>query len=1183
MKRTLALADTTRLREQARQILRDHVFDSTLAEFTRGELSLESLLEELHIYHAELLIQQEALRESHQANEIALSRFVRLYYELPTPALLVSWQGMVKETNAAATEQLALDRRLLTHLATLQHIPVLEQAFQKAKATGKAEVNEVQLRGAGKRTLTADLALIRLPGIDGEEAEFICTVVDQTERIAQREALRATTDVVDASSTVAFRWRAERGWPVLYASDNVRRWGYPLARFSSGELSFIDLVHPADRLRLEQTCREAVATRQSCFTTLHRVLWADGSEHWVEAHTDILHLYGDNEVHLQGLVTDVTERERARTALEHQLQAQGLLAEVSSLFVNSQAAEGDAHIRQALAHLGSFFNADHVYLAEFATLAPVASRLHEWCADGEESYRDDPAGVPLLRTDWCLGRLLQQRSLHLPELDALPGAAAADLIEFQQRSVQSLLAVALTADDRTLGLLGIDAVTAPGNWGLDDVRLVRLVAENITSMLVRRRSEGELLASEARYRQVCSIMTDVAYSCLGSADGQMTLDWITASVESLSGYGLDEVLSRGCWHFLLLPEDTDTFRQRIAGLACGETSTCELRLRHRDGSVRWVRATTECLSDSEHPGATRIYGGLVDITRHKTRETEIQRLALVVEQSPSIVMITDLDGVIEFVNQRFCEVTGYSRQDVEGRHLHCYCADSALDSSREGWHSITRGETWQGELQHRKQSGEVYWEQALVTPLRDEHGVISHLVKLSEDVSDKKALSEQLTYLIHYDPLTGLPNRALMRERIDRALGAARRDRHGLALLSVDLDRLKLVNDSLGHAAGDQLLRTVAQRMQILLGPEDTLARFGGDNFVLLVGQLRQVQDSVGLAERIHALLDDPIIIGRDTTRITASMGISLYPEDANSSEELIGHADAALHMAKSEGRRLYRFYTPVLNKQLLEQFQLEQALRYGLEQGEMRLVYQPRVDMRTGRILSLEALVRWQHPARGLIAPSRFIPIAESTGLILELGPIVLREACRQLGQWRTAGVPTVPIAVNLSANELYQEGLAQRIREITTEAGIAPAELEFEITESAAMRSIDQAVEILAEMRDNGFSLSIDDFGTGYASLSYLNRLPMHAIKIDRSFLAEVKDHADDATQGATIVKAIIGLGSNLGLHIIAEGVETATQRAFLLDHGCQVAQGFLFTVPLSAEEIEPLLRTGHILVAD
>ncbi|MFD2111325.1 EAL domain-containing protein [Thiorhodococcus fuscus] len=1037
-------AELNGLREQARQILHDRRFDDTIADYDRGDLSLQALLEELHVYHAELLVQQDALRDSHEMNALALARFVRLYYDLPLPALLVSWCGRITDANAAANAILALNRQLFSHLATDHHVPVLERALLKAQSEGKATCPEVSLRGADRCTLIADLMLIRLPGSESTEPEFVCTIVDQTERIAQ-------------------------------------------------------------------------------------------------------------------------------------LNTQRLVADISSLFVNSGQTGLDEVIVQALKRIGRFFKTDRCDLYRLHAHGSVFEPIHSWIDRDTQCDNNHQTPIPAAQFPWWSART--DGKDPIPDSALFPPEAENDS---QHQSARLRLSLPLIGDGQIMGALVLGASTAPRAWNEHAIRTLRVIGESIANLLVRQRTGQELRASEARYRQVTSIMSDVAYSCLDREEQGHRIEWVTDSILNLTGYDTDEVLSRGSWRFLVLAEDQLRFDEHIAALPAGETSSCELRLRHRDGSLLWVRCTTECIQESTAPRVVRLYGGLIDITEQKARESELERLELVVKQSPSIVLITDPSGDIEYVNQRFCDVTGYSHQEIRGQHLNVLKSDATPPQYiRKIWLQLMRGNSWQGELQNRKKSGELYWEQALITPLRNDQGVISHFVKLAEDISDKKTLTEQLTYLIHYDPLTGLPNRALMRERIDRALAAGRRNGHGLALLSIDLDKLKFINDTLGHAAGDGLLREVARRLQTLLGEEDTLARFGGDNFVLLAGHLRQVQDSVGLAEQVNALLDEPIRLGTNTARITACTGISLYPEDAQTTDALIGHADAALHIAKGDGRRLYRFFTPVLNRRLLEQFHLEQALRIGLERGELVLQYQPRVDITTGKILSMEALARWRHPERGLIPPSQFIPIAESTGLILDLGPIVLREACQQIQRWKAEGVPIVPIAVNLSANELYQEDLTHRIQDIMAASQIDPAHLEFEITESAAMRSIEQAVTILSQLRACGFTLSIDDFGTGYASLSYLNRLPMQAIKIDRSFLTEIGGELNGHSQGAAIVKAIIGLGSNLGIHIIAEGVETQVQRRFLIDHGCNVAQGYLFAWPLTAEEIEPLLRAGRIQI--
>ncbi len=1305
-------AEMTDLRERARRILRDHTFDETIEAFDQGVLDLERLLEELHIYHAELYIQQQALSDSQQITERALARFTRLYRELPFPVVLISGQGRIKEGNAAAHRLLPLDCRLFGHLAIEGQTRLLENALLDARNNGRGDCREVRLRGQADRTVIADLRLIRLPEMDGDASEILCNLVDQTEQVAQREdliaanrrlriqeeryhvvadfapdwaywmgedgryryvspacarisgypaaaflkdpelmmriihpddragylmhlhgehlddkfkplrfrihtrtgelrwiehfrtpvtgdggrplghrgsnldvtdrvALEAAVDraseVIDASSTIAFHWAPEPGWPVLYASANVRRWGHTLERLISRELTYLDLVHPHDRGRLVDTFEAFSESQRDTFRQTYRVLWADGSEHWVDEERHRVFGPEGRLAYFSGVVTDVTERERAQQDLKRQLDLQVLVAQVSSRLIDATSDTLDQAIAWSLERIGCALGADRSYLVRLANDRESLDMTREWCAAGIPSFIVECQDLSLLRYRWWGERLAGRDPVLIPEVSALPAEAAAERAELERQGVRSIATVPMARHGRIWGALGLDAVTRARTWSNDEIRTLQVIGEAITGALLRTESEVRLAASENRYRRVTAVMSDVAYSCLEHPGEGFRIDWMTESVTALTGYSLAELREMRCWGRLVIDEDTGVFADKVSGLSPGTRANCELRLRRKDGTIRWLHATTECLADDADPGVRRLYGGLVDITEHKLREAQIERLALVVEQSPSIALLTDTSGRIEYVNARFCSTTEYRPQEILGQSVDILrSANRTLDEDSEVLSTLRHGETWVGELENRKKSGESYWEYARITPLRDQHGQITHYIKLAEDISDRKALSEKVSYLAQFDPLTGLPNRTLMRERVEQALIAARHSGRSLALLSIDLDDLRAVNDSLGHPAGDQLLRAVAQRWQPLLRDEDTLARFSGDNFIALATGLRRGEDASLLAERIREALAQPITLGEQAIVVSCSIGIALHPDDADTAEELIHHADTALHGAKTEGRGLHRFFTSALNAGFQEKFRLEQALRRGIDRGELLLHYQPRIDIVTGRIRGLEALVRWDHPDLGLIAPDRFIPIAESSGLILLVGPAVVRLACEQIAAWRAAGVPPVPVALNLSAAELYQEGLSRRISELAKEIGVDPGLLELEVTESAAMRSIDQAVAVLSELRDLGFALAIDDFGTGYASLSSLNRLPVQTLKIDRSFLAEIGSGHDGTSQADTIVKAIIGLGANLGLRVIAEGVETEAQRTFLVDHGCREAQGFLFCRPEPAEQIEALLRS-------
>lgn len=1324
-------AESMALRERARQILRDRSFDGTLDAFERGDLDLERLLEELHIYHAELYLQQLALHESQRANERALARFTRLYHELPIPTLLISWEGFIKDANTAAHRLLRIDRRLFSHLAAEGQSTELEKMLFEARSTGRADRSEVHLRALGDGNLIADLRLLRLPQANDDEPELVCNLIDQTEQVAARDdlitanrrlriqeqryhvvadfapdwaywmgedgrfryvspacgrisgypaaafikdpdlftriihpedrdlylthlhgdqtqighvplrfriyartgelrwiehlcmrvtdsndrplghrgsnldvtekvalerALSMAYEVMDASSTIAFHWAPEPGWPVTYVSTNVSRWGFPIERFLARELTYLDLVHPLDRDHLVNAFDAFLEAQCDVFQHTYRVLWADGSAHWVDEETRCVYDRDGRLAYFHGIVSDVSARERAQRALRRQSDLQGLAAEIASRFVNAESQHTHEVLNAVLERIGGFFGVDRCYLLRFGENTDSLSMSHEWCAEGIRPVIGDCRDVQLSTLPWWSAQLKRRQSFQITDLQALPPEAIAERTEFERQSICSLLSIPMISQGRVIGTLGFDTVKAPACWTDEETQILEVITEVIGGALVRIAFEDELLASVNRYRQVTALMSDVAYSCLKDPQTGFQIDWITDSIEALTGYAIPEIQAMHCWGKLVAEDDLAIFNRSVIGLTPGATADCELRLRHRNGTVRWVRATTQCLPDDTDSVSRRILGGLVDVTEAKAQTAEIKRLALVVEQSPSIIVITDTTGTIEYVNGRFCEVTGYCADEVLGQPVEILRAETANQDEEAGlWSAIERGETSQGEFENRKKSGEPYWEYARITPLRDAAGHTTGYVKLAEDVSDRKLLSQRLDYLAQYDPLTGLPNRLLMRERIEQALTDPARSTAGVILLSIDVDDLRSVNDSIGHRAGDQLLCAVAERWQPLLREDDVLARFSGDNFVVLdIGTARPPTDEVGiqprriaeatdLAERFKASLQEPIILDGQAVVVSCSIGIALYPEDASTAEELISRADAALHVAKADGRGLYRFFTSALNDGLQEQFRLEQALRRAIECGELLLHYQPRVDIQTGRILGLEALVRWNHPELGMVAPNRFIPIAESSGLILKIGPMVIRLACEQIAAWQRAGVPLVPVALNLSANELYQDGLVEQIREIAAGFCIPHRLLDLEVTESAAMRSIDHAISVMRDLRDSGFRLAIDDFGTGYASLSYLNRLPVQTLKIDRSFLAEIGSGHPDQAQAETIVKAVIGLGKNLGLGAIAEGVETDTQRRFLIAHGCREAQGYLFSRPRPAEDIEALLRCGTIAIEE
>ncbi|MCL4184034.1 MAG: EAL domain-containing protein [Burkholderiaceae bacterium] len=439
--------------------------------------------------------------------------------------------------------------------------------------------------------------------------------------------------------------------------------------------------------------------------------------------------------------------------------------------------------------------------------------------------------------------------------------------------------------------------------------------------------------------------------------------------------------------------------------------------------------------------------------------------------------------------------------------------------------------------------------------------------RLRDEIAVRETAERRIRHLAHHDVLTGLPNRRLLHKRLDLALTAARGGRCCVAVIFIDLDRFKTINDSLGHTVGDALLKAVATRLTEVLRPGDTVSRVGGDEFVLILGSTSGPDDAAAVSQRLLEHLSRPYEIGGYSLRVTPSLGISVFPGDGEDPPTLLSRADAAMYHAKAEGRQCFRFFTEEVQRASTLRLQLENELHGAIARGELLLHYQPRFDLVDGTLSAVEALVRWQHPRRGMVSPAEFIPLAEETGLIQPIGDWVLREACRQQRRWRDLGFGPWPMAVNLSARQFGSRDLTESIRAIVAEAGIEPDALEIEITESALMHDTGQTLETLRSLAALGIRISIDDFGTGYSSLAYLKRFPVHLLKIDRSFVRDIPSDADDAT----IVRAIAGLARSLGLRVVAEGVENREQERFLQGIGCDEGQGFLFAPPMPASVFE------------
>ncbi|QNP41506.1 EAL domain-containing protein [Lysobacter solisilvae (ex Woo and Kim 2020)] len=621
-----------------------------------------------------------------------------------------------------------------------------------------------------------------------------------------------------------------------------------------------------------------------------------------------------------------------------------------------------------------------------------------------------------------------------------------------------------------------------------------------------------------------------------------------------------------------LPRLAELVRQHVRGEA--PLLLSEHRVRLADGHWAWMLARGRVVDRDAGGKALRIAGTARDVTTTRNAERERRIASEVLRSMAEAVCVFDRDFCFVSVNPAFTRMTGYSDVEVLGR-------DTALLNSpqhdpefyRQMRFRLERDGRWSGELWQQRKDGQEFLCSVQASVVLDATGQRSHYVGVLGDITDQKRAEQELRYLANYDTLTSLPNRTLLSERLSRAIVRARRQGKRIAVLFLDLDRFKDINDSLGHAAGDRILRAAAGRLQNTVGPQHTVARLGGDEFTVVLEDLDTAEEAEQVARKIIDAFGEPLDIDdRHDVSISPSIGISLYPDHAQIPTDLLKHADTAMYQAKAAGRRTFMRYTDAMDVEIRQRATISAALRKVLDRNELRLVFQPKLSLTQMRITGVEALLRWYSPEHGEIPPDRFIPLAEETGLILEIGEWAMQEACTTLQRWREQGLEDVSVAVNVSALQLARGHLPEIVARALSGRGIPPERLQLELTETVIMANAEQNAAMLQAIRDLGVGLAIDDFGTGYSSLSYLKRLPLTTLKIDKEFIGDLTRDADDEA----ITGAVIAMAHSLGLNVVAEGVETEAQVRFLHDHGCDEIQGYWLARPLRAEECLTFLHS-------
>ena len=689
-----------------------------------------------------------------------------------------------------------------------------------------------------------------------------------------------------------------------------------------------------------------------------------------------------------------------------------------------------------------------------------------------------------------------------------------------------------------------------------DAQMLRGLLIDITET---KRTEQALALSEDKFAKAFHASPD-GLLITRLSDGQLLN--VNEGFSRITGYSLNEATDSSTLQLGIWANPDDRIQMFDQVQQHGSVRDFRALIRTRDGSLRTCEMSAQPIPIA---GDTCMLTIARDITEREQMQEHLKHAATVFESTAEGVMITDLQQRITAVNRAFTSITGYSEAEALGqspRLLSSGHHDSAFYAAM--WHNLNASGHWQGEIWNKRKNGELYPEWLTISAVRDSDQQITHFVGVFADISSLKHAQANLDHQAHHDPLTGLPNRMLFEARLHAALEDARLDKRMGAVLFIDLDRFKHINDSLGHPVGDQLLKSIATRLKSHLRDIDTVARLGGDEFIILLPGLQQDDDAELVANKLLDCFSLPFQFDEQELFISASIGISRYPDDGDDVATLVKNADAAMYRSKARGRNRVELYTRDLTFQATERMALERELRRAIELEQLQLYYQPKRSLSSNRLIGAEALLRWHHPVFGEIPPDRFIPLAEETGLIISLGDWVLRQACWQMQQWLEQHAPFGPLSVNLTGVQLRQPHLLARISSLLEDHNLAPALLQLEITESFIMNQAEEALRLLHQLKSLGIQLAIDDFGTGYSSLSYLKRLPVDTLKIDQSFVRGLPGDGNDVA----IVRAIIALGRSMQLTVIAEGVETTAQELFLAAEGCEQIQGFVISRPIPAD---------------
>ncbi len=945
----------------------------------------------------------------------------------------------------------------------------------------------------------------------------------KAQRKAALEKLQFAQLVVESSPVVLWRWQAATNWPTEYVSENVIQFGYSADDFLSGKLSFSGIIHPDDIERVASEVARNSSAGMTHYTQQYRIIRKDGAVRWLDDHTTVIRGEQGEITHYQGTTNDITEQKQAEEAVHiSEERFRNIFEAVSdAIFLHDAASGRIIDVNPRVSEMYGY-SRDEV----------LALTVEDLSAN-ESHYSNDDA------------------KQHMQQ--ALSGHVA----PFEWR-----------AKHKTGRLFWVEV----------SIRRTMIAGED--RLLVTVRDIDDRKQAEEHVKKTADLLQ---LALEGASEAVWEVD-----VETGEAYVSDEYYrmldqppdppptSMQKWIARLHPDDREsvlaTFRQMVESDV--ERYQIEFRLGRHDGHYLWILGRAKTVDRNAQGRPKRLVGTFTDITERKLSEIKLQLDAEVFRHSGEGIIVTDADTRILTVNPAFTTISGYSEAEAVGNTPRLLKSDRHdADFYRGLWESLLKDGMWQGEIWNCRKNGEVYPEWLHITPVRNDEGKITNYIGVFSDLTQSKLMQERITQLSRFDPVTGLPNLFFFDDLLSLAISEAEQKRHSIAVIRLDIENFHNIDDTYGFEVGDEALKTVAERLVKNVGKDGIVTRMAKDNFTVAYPGITDVTQATLLANHLHQVTSEPIAIGGHEIHPGVNLGISFYPYDGATPKDLVQRAGIALNHAKADKTSNLRFFEQEMNDVLLSKIALTNDIRRAIEREEFELYYQPQLDLASGKITGLEALVRWNHPVHGFLPPSEFVMLAEESGLILPLGDWILKRAMLQMKEWMDAGVTdlAIAVAVNASAMQMESGDLVDLLQKLLGEIGLPAHSIELELTESLLMSNVGETQKLLQRLKAMGIRLSIDDFGTGYSSLSYLKQFSVDKLKIDKSFI----DHVTTDPNDAVIVQATIAMARSMGLTVIAEGVETEAQANYLRTLQCDQIQGYLFSRPLPASAILPLLR--------